>query len=307
MDMVSYSGRPRNVRLSNSDIELIVTQDVGPRIIRFGFKDERNVLAEIDGEQGGVGEAEWKLRGGHRLWIAPEEKPRTYELDNSAVEVSEVPNGVKALQAPGEISGVAKSMTITLAPDANEVVITHVLENLGETPTELAPWAASVMAPGGQAVIPLPDKIPHSERLTANQAWVIWAYTDFSDPRWTFGSRYVFFHQDPARGPNKLGIVHREGWVAYLLGEFLFLKMFRRIPGQVYADAGANFQTFSNEAFLELESLGPLVTLAPGQDIAHEERWRLYRDIPALQSESDVDEHVLPLVRQAGVIRSPEA
>ena len=37
------------VRLANRQVELIVTTEVGPRIIRFGFKGRKNLMAEIEG------------------------------------------------------------------------------------------------------------------------------------------------------------------------------------------------------------------------------------------------------------------
>jgi hypothetical protein len=38
---------------------------------------------------------------------------------------------------------------------------------------------------------------------------------------------------------------------------------------------GCNFETFTNEAMLEVESLGPLAQLEPGQDTSHRESWYL--------------------------------
>jgi hypothetical protein len=105
----------------------------------------------------------------------------------------------------------------------------------------------------------------------------------------------VFFRQDRTRGPNKLGIAHREGWIGYLLGEFLFMKRFDWRDGKPYPDGGVNFETFSNEQMLELESLGPLVELAPGRSVAHTETWTLHRGLPVCQTEADMDAHVAPL------------
>jgi len=78
-------------------------------------------------------------------------------------------------------------MEIRLAARKNEVTITHVLKNCGRKPRTLAPWALTVMAPGGTCIIPLPKKIPHTGRLTHNQEWSVWGYTDFADGRWTLG------------------------------------------------------------------------------------------------------------------------
>jgi len=297
MEIVEFNGWKNNVRLANKEVELIVTKDVGPRIMRFAFIGEKNLFVEMAGEQGGTGEDEWILRGGHRFWIAPEAKPETYELDNSPIDVEEIEGGVKTIQAVGPITGVRKTMEITLCPESNNAKIVHTLANEGDAPIECAPWALSAMALNGMAVIPLPAKIPHTDRLTHNQEWSLWGYTDFSDPRWTLGSRYIFFRQDPARSPNKLGMAHAEGWVAYLLDEFMFVKKFERKEGAVYPDAGMNFETFSNEDFLEVESLGPMVTLEPGDATTHEEQWSLSSGVAHVDTEEDADKYVLPLVK----------
>ena len=47
---------------------------------------------------------------------------------------------------------------------------------------------------------------------------------------------------------------------------------------------------------LELETLGPLVTLQPGAVVVHEERWELHRNIEIGFSEADVRAIVEPLV-----------
>ncbi len=296
MEITGFKGWKNNVRLTNGEIELIITKDVGPRVIRFGFIGGKNLFAEIAGQQGGTGEKKWMIRGGHRLWIAPENKKKTYELDNVPVKIEEIKGGVRTIQPPGPAMHVGKIMEITLASNKNEAVVKHVLVNDGNSPVKLAVWALSVMSAGGKAIIPLPKKISHTERLLHNQEWSIWGYTDFGDPRWTLGSRYILFRQDPKRGPNKLGITHREGWVSYLLKEFLFVKKFAFKEGAEYPDGGVNFETFSNEDFLELESLGPLVTLAPGKSVSHEERWSLHRGVSSCNKEADVDANIIPLI-----------
>ena len=293
-ETVTFNGWANCTRLANDDVELIVNTDIGPRISRFGYRGEQNVFAEIDGQQGSQHEDDWQLRGGHRFWIAPEIKPDTYELDNVPVTSEALPSGLCTRQPAGDRLQISKKMEITLASDANRVKIVHTLTNEGNQSREVAPWALSVMAPDGMAVIPKPSFISHEDRLLHNQQWSIWGYTDFSDPRWTLGSRYVFFRQDRSRGPNKLGIAHREGWVGYLLGEFLFVKHFSWKEGARYPDGGVNFETFSNEDFLELESLAPLGILEPGASAVHTEAWSLFRGIPHCETAADIDEHVVP-------------
>ncbi len=296
METIEFNGWKNVVRLANAEIELLIATDVGPRILRCGYIGEKNMFAEIAGQQGGAGEDEWMIRGGHRFWIAPEEKPKTYELDNSPIEIEEIPNGIRTIQPVGSISNVAKTMDIKLSAEDNSVEVIHTLENRSGGVVELAPWALSVMATDGMAVIPKPAMIPHTDRLTHNQEWSLWGYTDFTDPRWSLGSRYIFFRQDTKRGPNKLGLAHKEGWVAYLLDEFMFVKSFKWIDGAVYPDGGCNFETFSNEEFLEIESLGPLVSLEDGEKVSHSESWSMYRGIPHIETEEDADRHIKSIV-----------
>lgn len=287
IESAAYGGWDNNVRISNREVEAIVTGDVGPRIIRFAFKGQKNILAELPGQIGGRGEKKWMIRGGHRLWIAPEAKPRSYEPDNEPIRISVSAGRVIALQAPGPITGIQKRIELELDPDKNLLKLTHRLTNCGRKPFELSPWALTVMARRGTAIIPLPDKIPHFKRLTHNQQWSLWGYTDLGDPRWTFRPGYILFRQDPKRPPNKLGIAHREGWVAYHLGTTLFIKRFDRVENGCYPDGGVNFETFSNEEILELESLGPLTTLAPGRSVIHRETWSLHRNVPPCRTEAD--------------------
>ena len=68
----------------------------------------------------------------------------------------------------------------------------------------------------------------------------------------------------------------REAWAAYLLGSELFVKRYSAAPG-AYPDFGCSFETFTNADFLELETLGPLVRLAPGEFVYHTETWTLAR------------------------------
>ena len=84
--IVPYAGWARNLRIANADVEMIVTLDVGPRVIRYAAPGGPNLFGETADQLGKSGEPHWMPRGGHRLWTAPEDKTRTYAPDNRAVE-----------------------------------------------------------------------------------------------------------------------------------------------------------------------------------------------------------------------------
>jgi hypothetical protein len=300
LERIPYAGWRRNVRLSNGAVELVVTLDVGPRIIHFGFRGGANVFGQFPEDLGRAGERRWKLRGGHRLWIAPERKPHTYEPDNGPLAFDEIPGGIRTLEKPGRLTGIQRSLEIRLAPRGARVRVAHVLSNRGRRPVECAAWALSVMPARCTAIMPLPEIVPHDSRVSPNQNWSLWRYTDLGDPRLRLSSRWVTLRQDPRRGPIKLGMAEREGWAAGLLDDgHLLVKLFRRAKGRAYPDGDVNFEVYSDERILELETLGPLVTLKPGQSLRHEEEWVLFGGVPRARTANDVARHVMPLVRRA--------
>src|ERR1051325_9065533 len=78
----SYGGWPNCYRITNGEVELIVTTDVGPRVIRYGFVGGQNMFKEFADQLGKHGEKQWVPRGGHRIWFGPEDAKLTYALDN---------------------------------------------------------------------------------------------------------------------------------------------------------------------------------------------------------------------------------
>lgn len=306
VEKVAYGGWKNNLLISNGEAELIVTLDVGPRILSYQLAGGRNVFKEYKDQLGKSGEKGWQIRGGHRLWAAPEDTTRTYAPDNGPVkyEIQEATGSVRVTQ-PTDAYGIQKEMEIRLAPKGSEVTVMHRLKNCGSEATKLAPWALSVMDAGGIEYIPLPPKKPHPGSVTPttkpsdywpNQTLIFWPFFDFADPRWNFGSKYITLRQ-AKRGPTKIGVNHREGWVAYLNRGTLFVKGVSFEEGKHYPDRGSNFETFSNEDMLEVETLGPLVSLAPGETVEHLERWRLFKDVAEPKNEDEIDKIILSKVK----------
>src|SRR5262245_23829698 len=306
LDKVEYRGWKNNLRIANESAELIVTLDVGPRVIAYRKPGDFNVMKNYDEMMGGTGEKDWQIRGGLRFWLAPEDLTRTYVADNRPVAYATIGDfGARLTPPPEEAYGVQKVMEVRLEEKGTRVHIRLQVTNVGQTRTTLAPWAPTVMAPGGTEIIPLPAKANHPGHpsrakhpgdFAPNQSIVFWPYFDFTDDRWTFGSRYLFLRQNPKKGPTKIGLAHPVPWVAYLNQGTLFVKRFRHHEWAKYPDMGTSYQTFSNEDMLEMETVGVLCTLLPGQSAELEETWELFPDVPAVKTEADVDRVIGPLL-----------
>lgn len=299
---VPYEGWQNNAALSNNHVELIITLDVGPRIISYRTPRGQNVFKNYDEQIGGSGEAGWMIRGGHRLWTAPEFDV-TYTPDNTPVTHELLPNGIRLENKGVGAENLHKILTITLAEDSSEVTVHHRVINEGDKAIEIASWGLSVMAPGGLEIIPQPELGEHPRDLLPNRVIVPWPYTDLTEPRWRIGSEFITLCQTPESSPTKLGLSHKEKWIAYLNGESLFVKTIDFEEGATYPDLGCNFETYTDSNMLEIESLSPLRKLQPGESVEHTEKWYLMGNTPqptALQDQ-DLGEWIQPLLEKLGV------
>lgn len=276
-EVIAYGGWRNCVRLSDGQTEAIITTEVGPRIIRYGWVGGPNLFKEFKPQMGKRAGTKWRIYGGHRFWVAPEDKIRTYTPDNDPVAWSWTAGTLAIRQPVDKRTGLAKEIRISYAAHG-ALRLQHRLTNRNRTGVTCAPWALSVMAAGGTAIFPQEPYAPHPRALLPVRPLVLWAYTDLADPRWMWGTQEIRLRQDPRiRRPQKVGFLNRQGWMAYVLGESVFLKRHPFQPGAIYPDYGCNLETFTNADMLELESLGPLVTLRPGRTLDHVETWGLFR------------------------------
>jgi hypothetical protein len=302
MEKISYAGWENCYRLSNGTVELVVTADVGPRIIRFALEGGDNMFKEYADMVGKTGGTEWRIYGGHRLWHAPEAKPRCYSPDNLPVEVTESDGCVHVKQPVEPDTGIEKELDIKLAPQGSRVTVTHRLRNTLPRTLELAPWALTVMGTGAKAIIPHPPRGAQEVNLLPTSTLSLWAYTDMADPRWTWGQKYVMLQQDPsATEPQKLGLMVPEGWAAAARLGNLFVKRFHHDSCAVYPDGGCNVETYTNPDMLELETVGPMAKLEPGCAVEHVEDWFLFEGVASPATDEDIDRDVLPRVAEAKV------
>jgi hypothetical protein len=281
-----YCGWRESYWLSNGEVELVAPSEIGPRILRYGFMGGQNVFHNFAHALGKSGEPQWQNRGGHRLWVAPESAV-SKALDNGPVEIEAGDLGLLIRQPTEPESGMAKEIEISLAEKGSRVTVRHRVINRNPWPVRFAPWALSVMRPGGTAVAGFPARFRHDERLLPTNPLVMWGYTDFSDPRWRFTRRFVLLRQDPsAISPQKTGLFSEDAWAAYSVNGDLFVKRARADAGQPYPDYGCSVEMFTNQNMLELETLGPLREIEPGGMVEHAEEWSLHR-VPSLDAADD--------------------
>ena len=103
--------------LDNGHVRLEYLAEAGPRIVRlFASGSNENLLAELPDMKMDTAYGPYFIRGGHRLWHAPEAFPRSYLPDNDGLLVEDLADGVRMTQPVEPASGIRKSIEVRLAP-----------------------------------------------------------------------------------------------------------------------------------------------------------------------------------------------
>src|ERR1700733_12056401 len=101
VEKTAYKGWANCYRVTNGEVELVVTSDVGPRIIRFGFVGGQSLFKEYPDQLGKTGGGHFQLRRGHRVWKPPEDPVATWAPDNAPVQI-EIPSDGLVAREPVE-------------------------------------------------------------------------------------------------------------------------------------------------------------------------------------------------------------
>ncbi len=253
--------------IENEFLRLDYLTTTGPRIIGLYAKGVTgNLFAETPEVHWTTPHGEYYLRGGHRLWIAPEDP--FYTCPEGSVKAATVKDRV-ILRSEVDASGLEKEISVYL--DRNRISLTHRITWHGKAPVEFAPWGITQLRLGGMAILPLSG----SGGLEPNRNLVLWPYSHVRDDRFGLHDDVILLHGRASAQAFKLGYYNSHGWIAYLLGNALFIKRFPAERTCRYPDMGCNVEAYVKDSCLELETLGPLRLLQSNESTVHEETWEV--------------------------------
>lgn len=254
-----------------------VALDIGPRILWLSHVEKPgvNVFGYAGNVELATEDGVWRLYGGHRLWVAPEKKPRSYSIDDKPVNIR-ITLDELIVEGPIEQKNcVKKIFRVRPGSYPYEIIIHHEVVNICRWPIRFANWAITVMRPGGVAYIPFKPACVDRDCLLPDRVVVFWSYTDPRDPRLVYGSDFIVVKHDPGlRKPFKIGVKGHEAVVKYTVEGLEFAKE-SLLENAEYPDLGSNIEVYANAEIVELETLGPLRTVGEGEINIHVEKWRL--------------------------------
>lgn len=288
----SYQYYGRCLRMENDQMELLITVDVGPRIIFLAAKGGENLLynakegtridrsplyKQVFGE-----DEEYHFYGGHRMWLAPQRHIHTESPDNVPVAVTEVDNGVTLTCPEARVIGFVSSMTVVMDPAKPRITVSCSFTNTHDEPKQNAAWQITQCAPGGVVFVPFsaaakPRKafsemtLEDVSQPLKPTAALIKFIGSIDDPRIGLDDRYLTMAFDSTRYPLKLGTQNTWGFAMYANRGYMMRWDFAYDINGEYTDGGCSFETYTDAEFTEVESLGQYQTFARGETITHTE------------------------------------
>lgn len=275
-----YAGHEA-IQIEAGRVRLMVTTSVGPRVLGLLTEDGRNHLAELpEMTLPCPGSDEFHLRGGSRLWAAPEDPRFTYRPDDEPVGVEEIEDGVRLVTRPDPVSETSRQIEIRVT-GPEQFSFGYRVINRAQHPQRLAAWAITMMKPLGRAFLPVLTEDFDEGGFQGQRNIVLWSYSRNDDPRYLIHDgalevRSAVMEGDPFDVPFKVGTSMRRGWVGHYRDGVLLVKYAGHDELADYADMGASGQVYSHGEFTELETLGPLTDLDPGDVAEHHEDWAIY-------------------------------
>jgi hypothetical protein len=270
------------LELVTPQAKMVLITGTGPRIAFWGQLDGDNLLYW---DKAAIERNEWKLMGGHRVWITrplADEAEDTYRPDNDPCEVVTTGDSVQATSPVDPVMGIRRGIRVrALSDDTFEVV--SLLENGGPMIYSGGVWAPTCIAdPGSKEFgILLGDRAESWDLITLviPRAWG--GHTSLiNDPQIMFTEDFLVVK--PARIEMKRAVMAPHGMVVMTSHQLnlSFVKQAPYLPLAQYP-LMCNLAVYNgpDNLLFEMETYGPQQTILPGHIIEHVETWKLISQV----------------------------
>ncbi len=278
IEHVRYHGWEKALRLHNAQAEVIVVPEIG-RVMSFRLHDGQNVFWEdrsLDGKRGDPAGKEWINFGGDKTWPAPEADWGKYTGRKEWMP----PAAFDSMRVQARIEGNAVVLTSPVDPHygirtirrvqlhGQNLNITTTYERVSGEPTKVGVWVITQFREPVAVVVPVKASsiFPEAHYKFGPEPW----------PQLERRGNHLVIKRDP-KAPHKMGSDARQ---LLWIGEHETCVITTWSQGNEYPDRGASAEVYTNpdpKKYVELETLGPLSWLKPGEQIVNTQSYALQR------------------------------
>jgi hypothetical protein len=266
------------IELETPAARMVLVTGCGPRIAFFGRPGGENLLYW---QRDGVTSGEWRLHGGHRVWITrpyADEAADAYMGDNAPCSFELSGGRVRVISPPHPFFKIARGMEVEPLGDGR-FAVTNFIVNESALIYSGGVWSPTCVVPDGRVIsVDLGDEdatwdavqIVIPRRFAGNTVRI-------DDPQVTFTERQMLVR--PAGILTKRCVRAPKGRVSLEWPEkgLRFTKQAEFCPDGRYPLSGCNVAVFvgADNWMAEMETFGPERPLPPGGTLRNREIWVL--------------------------------
>ena len=281
IERIAYHGWPGAYRLANKTTELVFVPQIG-RIMRYGHIGGANLLWNNRALDGKIADRknppkDWQNYGGDKCWPAPQSRwgwPPDPMVDSGGQTVKVTKRkSLLVTGQPGRREKVRFVREIALDAEGSGVTLKNTLTNASGKPDTWAAWEIA------QTDEPSRVRLPLSK--TGKFATGVYVFADAQPASLpdnvTVEGDEIHIKREPKHA-SKVGSDSPRGWIVAEKDGIQFKIAQTLEPGKTYPDNGCALEVYTNDgenAYIELELLGPLTTLAPKASVSLTTRWEL--------------------------------
>ena len=295
-------------RIEHGSLGLVLVPQVGGRIMGLCWRghDLAFTMPEMEGRVDDVAGSDvaacksalgFPLWGGDKTWLGPQPAwdggTPFVDLDSGAYQTDVLRNdaGGVCVQMASRVcreSGIKVTRTVTMAAGEAGWTVVHRMQNCGDTPATWGVWAVSMVLRPARIYLPrnprslYPDGVKAFADEGASEERQAEVVSDMGDVA-------VIDCTEP--GTFKYGVDAHGGWMLGAfdtpVGRVGHVKHMPVVGGTRYAhDCTAEVYNSGAFPYLEMETHGPMTTLAPGDSFEIVERCGLF-DLSSLPDSAD--------------------
>lgn len=276
-----HLGWDESLLLDNGVVEVLTVPAVG-RILQLGFINDQSVFwsdPDLHGKPANPASQEWLNFGGDKTWPAPQSDwpritPRAWPppiaFDALPVEASFRRDTVVLRSPVDPHYGIRTVRVVRLVADAPVMTVTTTYEKVEGDPVEVGVWVITQLIHPVAVFAPLAQPSRFAEGFDRQSGDVLPAQL-------TLTNGLLSLTRHPTHS-TKIGLdTDRLLWVG---DRHALLIQSTLQPGATYPDNGSSAEIYTNpdpKTYVELELLGPLTRLAPGERVSETLTYTLHR------------------------------
>lgn len=266
------------VELLTRQMKIIVVTDIGPRIAFFGKADGENLLFW---DEEGRGRGDWKLRGGHRVWVArpgADEAEETYLSDNEPCQVQIANNVLTVMGAVDPVLKIQRGIKIEVLSE-NKLFVDNIIVNHSDMLYSGSVWGLTCTNPNPKRSYGIPlgdDSSWDCFRIVYCKTWGGGGTSRINDPQIELTEDMMLVK--PQGVVTKRMIEAAKGIIAMDAPDqnaMFIKKVAYSREGRHPLGCNLAFYIGQDNFMVEMESMGPEATLKSNESLVWREVWVL--------------------------------